>query len=81
MHLQRQNEEKRGAGRQSSLGPHILVQDSEFSLQLGLPSHYDSMLCVCACVLSHFSCFRLFVTLWTVAFQAPLSMGFSRQEY
>ena len=24
---------------------------------------------------------RLFVTLWTVACQAPLSMGFSRQEY
>ena len=24
---------------------------------------------------------RLFVTLWTVAPQAPLSMGFSRQEY
>ena len=24
---------------------------------------------------------RLFVTLWTVAHQAPLSMGFSRQEY
>ena len=23
----------------------------------------------------------LFVTAWTVAFQAPLSMGFSRQEY
>ena len=23
----------------------------------------------------------LFVTLWTVAHQAPLSMGFSRQEY
>ena len=32
-------------------------------------------------VLSHFSHFRLFVTLWTVACQAPLSMGFSRQEY
>ena len=27
------------------------------------------------------SCFRLFVTPWTVAFQAPPSMGFSRQEY
>ena len=27
------------------------------------------------------SCVRLFVTLWTVAHQAPLSMGFSRQEY
>ena len=24
---------------------------------------------------------RLFVTLWTVAYQAPPSMGFSRQEY
>ena len=25
--------------------------------------------------------FRLFATLWTIALQAPLSMGFSRQEY
>ena len=24
---------------------------------------------------------RLFATLWTVAYQAPLSRGFSRQEY
>ena len=32
-------------------------------------------------VLSHFSCVQLFVTLWTAARQAPLSMGFSRQEY
>ena len=24
---------------------------------------------------------RLFVTPWTAAYQAPLSMGFSRQEY
>ena len=24
---------------------------------------------------------RLFVTLWTIACQTPLSMGFSRQEY
>ena len=27
------------------------------------------------------SCVRLFATLWTVAYQASLSMGFSRQEY
>ena len=27
------------------------------------------------------SCLRLFVTAWSVACQAPLSMGFSRQEY
>ena len=33
-----------------------------------------------ACVLSHFSHVWLFVTLWTVALQAPLSMEFSRQE-
>ena len=32
-------------------------------------------------VLSYFSCVCLFVTPWTVASQAPLSMGFSRQEY
>ena len=34
---------------------------------------------VCA-VLSCFSHVRLFVTLWTVVCQAPMSMGFSRQE-
>ena len=33
------------------------------------------------CMLSHFSHVWLFVTLGTVAYQAPLSMGFSRQEY
>ena len=33
-----------------------------------------------ACLLSHFSCVRLFVTLWIVDHQAPLSLGFSRQE-
>ena len=27
------------------------------------------------------SCVRLFTTPWTAAYQAPLSMGFSRQEY
>ena len=33
------------------------------------------------CVLHCFSRVRLFETLWAVALQAPLSMGFSRQEY
>ena len=32
------------------------------------------------CMLSHFSRVWLLVTLWTVAHQAPLSLGFSRQE-
>ena len=34
-----------------------------------------------ACMLSHFSHVRLFATLWTIACQAPLFMGFSRQVY
>ena len=33
------------------------------------------------CVLSHFSHVQLFVTPWTVAHQAPLSVELSRQEY
>ena len=33
---------------------------------------------LCMCVLSHV---RLCVTPWTAALQAPLSMGFSQQEY
>ena len=33
------------------------------------------------CTCCRFSCVRPFVTLWTIACQAPLSMGFSRQEY
>ena len=28
-----------------------------------------------------FSCVQLFASLWTVAYQAPLSLGFPRQEY
>ena len=30
-------------------------------------------------VLRHFSCVRLFMTVWTVVCQAPLSMGFARR--
>ena len=35
---------------------------------------------LCVCMLSHFSCVRLFATPWTVVREAPLSMGFPRQE-
>ena len=44
---------------------------------------YPVCVCVCVyvCVLSYFSCVQLFVTLWTIAHQTPLAMGFSRQEY
>ena len=33
------------------------------------------------CVLSCFSCVQFCVILWTVASQAPLPMGLSRQKY
>ena len=33
------------------------------------------------CVLSHCNRFQLFEALWSIALQAPLSIGFSRQEY
>ena len=36
---------------------------------------------MCACMLSHFNRVQLFATPWTVGHKAPLSMGFSRQEY
>ena len=35
--------------------------------------------CISACC--HFSHVQLFVTLWTVAHQTPLSMGFSGTEH
>ena len=36
---------------------------------------------MCVCLLSCFSRVRFFAMLWTIACQAPLSMGFSGQEY
>ena len=40
-----------------------------------------AFVCMPACMLSCFSCVQLFATLCTVAPLAPLSMGFSRQNY
>ena len=40
---------------------------------------YSSLLLLL--LLSHFSHVRRCATPWTAAYQAPLSMGFSRQEY
>ena len=55
---------------------HIQARNIEvvFDFLLSLSSNFT-------CMLSCFSRVRLFMTLWTVAHQAPLSMGFSRQEY
>ena len=58
-----------GAGRKSPW---------EESWTLRLQLTVLTSLCVCVCMLSHV---QLFVTPGTVAHQAPLSMGLSRQEY
>ena len=56
----------------SALSPEYLPLSLRFSL---LPPP------VITCMPSRFSRVQLFVTLWTVAGQVPLSMGFSRQEF
>ena len=38
-------------------------------------------MCVCMCMLSRFRRVWLFVTPWTIVHQAPLFLGFFRQEY
>ena len=56
-----------------------------FQIRKGVHQGYILSPCLfnfCAeCMLSHFSRVQLFETLWTVVWQAPLSMAFSRQEY
>ena len=52
---------------------------SHWNLEFMFPSCF--MKHVPACMLCHFSCIWLFATLWTLALQVPLSMGFSRQKH
>ena len=47
-------------------------------VHLKLKQCYISLVCICAQLLIHI---WLFVTLWTVSHQTPLSMEFPRQEY
>ena len=55
------------------------LQDWKRSIFIPIPK--KSILKKCSKWVKSLSCVRLFVTPWTVAHQAPLSMGFSRQEY
>ena len=50
----------------------------EIRKEMGIPDHLTCLLKVKVKLLSRV---RLFATPWTVAYQAPPSMGFSRQEY
>ena len=57
----------------SSSVPGILQARIWSGLPFPSPTH--------ACILSRFSRVRLYATLWAAAHQAPLSLGFSRQEH
>ena len=56
-----------------------VVSKGGFSAMINITSYGQQAMHVC--MQSSFSCVWLFATLWTIAHQAPLSMGFSRQEY
>ena len=56
----------------------ILSNAFSASIDYGFIFHFDD---VVSEWVKSLSCVRLFVTPWTVAHQAPPSMGFSRQEY
>ena len=53
---------------------------AEISFKLRF-ADFSALLYSLLLLLSRFSRVRLCVTLWTAAYQAPPSMGFSRQEY
>ena len=57
--------------------PSSLLNNSRGPRPTPLPTHLH----LCTCVLSRFGRVQLCVTPWTVALQAPLCMGFSREAY
>ena len=61
-------------------GVKIIITDKVNSF---IPTIYVCILTYCVCMRAccHLSRVPLFTTPWTVAHQAPLSMGFSRREY
>ena len=66
-------------GTQAPEGKSNILKESEYRTK---GKNRDAFRCVkLVCVLSRFSHVHLFTTLWMVASRAPLSMGFSRQEY
>ena len=60
---------------------HPASQTVRNKLLLFKPLSLGYFVMTCYCVLSHFSHVQLLATLWAVAHQSLLSMGFSRQNY
>ena len=67
--------------QESTMANDIQCQIHGFSLVKSILGRLQPGRSLCACMQCCFSHVRLSATLWTVALQAPLSMGFSRQGY
>ena len=65
----------------SSAGPFFSLQPLPFIWISQILTYYICFVFSGGWWISHFSPVQLFATPWTVACQASLSMGFSRQEY
>ena len=61
--------------------PYYFYFNKNLFIHLFIQQIFTEHLTVPCAVLSRFSCVWLCVTPWTIAHQAPLSKGFSRQEY
>ena len=78
---------KRLSSSSSTLKGEFWTWQSNYSFELEVQKQNNKMLhvylhtCVYVWRVKSLSRVRLFVTSWTVTYQAPLSMGFSRQEY
>ena len=61
--------------------PPAMFEVSNFSISSATLVHLFFLLIIAIlCVLSHISHVQFFATLWTMACQAPLSIGFSRHK-
>ena len=75
-------EKRMEIGRVYLLNPATAVGDKFNPARKVYETRVRVCVCVCVCVcVQLFSHVQLFVTPWTVACWAPLSMGFSWQEY
>ena len=61
--------------------PYFRLDIFHWYLFCSLHSAVNFIYLVCACMLSHFSHVQLFETLWPIAHQTLLSVGFPRQYY
>ena len=68
-------------GRENPLEKEMAAHSSIPAWRIPWTEETGGLQSVRVCALSHFSYVRLFATLWTMACQASMSLGFSRQEY